>query len=43
MEEVLAFPCRFFFHMVASLNLEEHDGLAPRDTILLIQKCLLGA
>jgi hypothetical protein len=37
MEEVLAFLCPFFFCVVALLNLEELDHLAPRDTTLLIQ------
>jgi hypothetical protein len=37
MEEVFAFPCCFFFRVVAPLYLEELDCFMPRDTILLIQ------
>jgi hypothetical protein len=37
MEEVFAFPCCFFFRVVAPLYLEELDCFTPRDTILLIQ------
>jgi hypothetical protein len=36
-EEVLAFPCCFFYSMVALFNLEELHHLAPRDTTILIQ------
>jgi hypothetical protein len=36
-EEVLAFPCCFFFKVDAPLYLEEHDCFMPRDTILLIK------
>jgi hypothetical protein len=36
-EEVLAFPCCFFFRVVAPLYLEELDCFTPRDMILLIQ------
>jgi hypothetical protein len=34
--EVIAFPCCFFFGVVAPLYLEELDCFTPRDTILLI-------
>jgi hypothetical protein len=37
MKDVLAFPGRFFFRVVAPLYLEELDCFMPRDTILLIQ------
>jgi hypothetical protein len=37
MKEVLTFPHCFFFSMIAPLNVEELDNLAPCDTILLIQ------
>jgi hypothetical protein len=36
-EEVFAFPCCFFFRVVAPLYLEELDCFSPCDTILLIQ------
>jgi hypothetical protein len=36
-EEVFAFPCCFFFRVVAPLYLEELDCFSPSDTILLIQ------
>jgi hypothetical protein len=36
-EEVLIFPCCFFFRVVAPLYLEELDCFMPRDTIFLIQ------
>jgi hypothetical protein len=36
-KEVLAFPSRFFFRVIAPLYLEELDCFMPRDTILLIQ------
>jgi hypothetical protein len=37
MEEVLTFPCGFFFLIVSPLYLEELDGLPPCDTIFFIQ------
>jgi hypothetical protein len=37
MEEVLTFPCCFFFRVIAPLYLEKLDCFTPRDTILLIQ------
>jgi hypothetical protein len=36
-EEVLTFPCCFFFRVVAPLYLEELDCFTPHDMILLIQ------
>jgi hypothetical protein len=36
-EKILAFPCCFFFGVVAPLGLEELDYFMPCDTILLIQ------
>jgi hypothetical protein len=36
-KKILAFPCRFFFRVIAPLYLEELDCLTPGDTILLIQ------
>jgi hypothetical protein len=37
MKKVIAFPCCFFFGMIASLDLEELDGFMCGDMILLIQ------
>jgi hypothetical protein len=37
MKKFLAFPCCFFFGVVAPLDLEELEGFMPRDMILLIQ------
>jgi hypothetical protein len=37
MEEILVFPCSFFYNMVAPMDLEELDHLPPCDTALLIQ------
>jgi hypothetical protein len=36
-KKVLAFPCCFFFRVIAPLYLEELDYFTPHDTILLIQ------
>jgi hypothetical protein len=37
MKQILAFPCIFFFGMIAPMYLEELDHLAPHDTIFFIQ------
>jgi hypothetical protein len=37
MEKILAFPCCFFYHVAAPLDLVELDHLAPCDMTLLVQ------